>query len=216
MRIFTGYDPREALGTWVFQHSLMMRTPLRVSFQNIWNKGSTGTNLFTYERYRVPFLCDYKGPPVLFADGADMICQADISELNAHHQLGKALFVVKRPDYTATTPKYAGTEMESPNASYPRKNWSSFMVMVPNHFGWRRVDWSRQDPAYWHEFGWLKDSEIGELPDCWNRLVDEGDPVEGAKILHWTLGIPAMRAYAQAPGADLWFNEARAAMRVPA
>jgi hypothetical protein len=57
------------------------------------------------------------------------------------------------------------------------------------------------------QFKFLADNEIESIPDEWNRLVDEDQPVEGAKILHWTAGIPAFRYYANAPGASLWWDE---------
>ena len=103
--------------------------------------------------------------------------------------------------------------MESPNKAYPRKQWSSVMLINPGHYGWRRIDWNKTDPNYWHSFGWLSQDEIGDLPPEWNRLVDEGDPIDG-KILHWTLGVPAMHEYRNAPAANIWMNEARDAMNI--
>ena len=46
----------------------------------------------------------------------------------------------------------------------------------------------------------------GSLPNEWNRLVDEGQPVEDAKILHWSSGIPGFDHYRDAPGAKLWWD----------
>jgi hypothetical protein len=45
---------------------------------------------------------------------------------------------------------------------------------------------------------------VGALPDKWNRIVDEGDAVAGASLLHWTAGLPAFPHYENAPGAELW------------
>lgn len=215
MRIYTGYDAREALGTWVFQSSVLRRTESLVEFVNLCNPLAPGTNAFTYERYRIAQHSGYAGAPVVFADAADMVCLADITDVLEEYQTGKAVQVVKRPFYRATTPKYVGTQMEAENRSYERKNWSSFMLVAPSHFGWRRIKWDCTDPAYWHEFGWLKDNEVGMLDPRWNRLVDEGDPVSGAKVLHWTLGIPGIAAYANAPGADIWRAERDAAVATP-
>jgi hypothetical protein len=47
------------------------------------------------------------------------------------------------------------------------------------------------------------------LPDHWNRLVDEGQAVEGASVLHWTAGIPGFDYYRDAPGAAAWHRQAR-------
>jgi hypothetical protein len=59
-------------------------------------------------------------------------------------------------------------------------------------------------------FKFMLDDEIEEISDSgWNRLVDEGQAVEGAKILHWTAGIPAFKYYENSPGAKLWWDECR-------
>lgn len=223
MRIYLGYDPREALGTWVFQHSVLKRTknpvefiPLdkRVLSQAPQLKGLPASNNFIFARYMCAALSGYRGGPVLFADGADQVCLADVSELLDLWQHDKAVQVVQRPDYIPTSPKFIGTELESPNKAYPHKQWSSVMLINPSHYGWRRIDWGQSDPMYWHGFGWLKEDEIGDLPNEWNRLVDEGDKVEGGKILHWTLGVPAMHEYRHAPGYELWWKEAKDAMNI--
>jgi len=57
------------------------------------------------------------------------------------------------------------------------------------------------------QFSFIEDSAIGELPDRWNRLVDEDQPVDGAAILHWTAGIPWFPHYRDAPGAIFWHHE---------
>lgn len=219
MRIFVGYDPREALGTWVFQNSVMRRSHKDLSFIPVWEKARKfapgGTNAFTFSRYEAALLAGYRGEPVLYCDAADMVCLAPIEDMLQHYQFNKAVQVVKHPEYTATTPKYQGTEMQAENKSYPKKNWTSVMLITPGHYSWRKIDWKRTDPAYWTEMQWLGDSEIGELPDEWNRLVDEGQPVKGGKILHWTLGVPAIPHYHQSPGSLLWHEERKQALRTP-
>ena len=219
MKIFLGYDPREALGTWIFQHSVLKRTSELVEFIPLDKrvlgpqlKDLPASNSFIFARYMCAQLSG-NGGPVLFVDGADQVCLADVAELKALWQPDKAVQVVKRPPYTPTPVKFVGTEMESPNKAYPCKQWSSVMLINPGHFGWRRIDWNETNSDYWHGFGWLSQNEIGELPDEWNRLVDEGDPVNG-KILHWTLGVPAMHEYRNTPGAAIWWQEAKDAMNI--
>lgn len=221
MKVFLGYDAREAAGSYVFMNSLLSRASVPVEFSFVpgvpavaAGVAASASNAFTYSRYLCAHRVHYAGGPIVFADGADQVCLADIAELRQLWQPDKAVQVVKRPPYAATPNKYVGTPMASPNSSYPCKNWSSFMLISPGHYGWRRVDFSQTAPDYWHGFGWLSANEIGELPEAWNRLVDEGDPTEGAKIMHWTLGIPAMSHYASAPGSDAWRAEARKALNV--
>ena len=52
--------------------------------------------------------------------------------------------------------------------------------------------------------------DIGELPPEWNVLVDEGQPSDGAQVLHWTAGIPAFDHYKDTDCADLWRAEREA------
>ena len=222
--IYHGYDPREAVGTWIWEHSVAKRasgpvkfTPLFESqlasrFPNLYKVG--GTNRFIFSRFCVADLANHRGSPVLFTDGADMICLTDVYDLWKEPWERNAVMVVKRPDYDATSPKYRGTPMEAFNKSYKRKNWSSVMLINPGHFGWRRINYNQTDPAYWQNFGWLNDKEIGELDPTWNRIVDEGDPVDDAKIMHFTLGVPAMYGHKDSPGANVWWNEAAEALNL--
>jgi hypothetical protein len=88
--------------------------------------------------------------------------------------------------------------MEAANEDYPRKNWSSLMLINCGHFAWRRVD---DKP---HRLGFIPDGSIGSLPLDWNWLVDEYGEHDGAQMLHWTAGIPAWAHYATAPQSDEW------------
>jgi hypothetical protein len=61
------------------------------------------------------------------------------------------------------------------------------------------------------QFGGLKLSgermEVGELPPEWNVLIDEGQDRAGAKILHWTAGLPTFKHYRNARASVDWFAE---------
>jgi hypothetical protein len=161
----------------------------------------------------------YKGKAV-FADAADMICLGDVAELDQMlHKQTSAVAVVKHNYKTKNRIKYIGTEMESPNLDYHRKNWASLMLINCEHPAWRSVTpesidtWSMMDLL---QFKFLADHEIDDAPEEWNRLVDEGQPVDGAMILHWTAGIPGFKHYKDAAGADLWREEwARTAYPLP-
>jgi hypothetical protein len=56
-------------------------------------------------------------------------------------------------------------------------------------------------------FEWLPDKFVGELPAVWNWLDEYGENA-GAKIVHWTLGIPGFAHYRDAPHADEWAGSA--------
>jgi hypothetical protein len=102
--------------------------------------------------------------------------------------------------------------MECPNLDYPRKNWASIFILNCEHPAWLGLNPEGQSVIDLLQFKHLDDADIGELPDEWNRLVDEGHSVEGAKVCHWTAGIPSFENYHDAPGADLWRAERDKAM----
>jgi len=207
--LFAGYDPRESIGFHVFSDSVLEHATRPVSIVALDSKGlPVGTNAFTFSRFLVPYLCGFQGHAI-FMDGSDMLMLGDIAELDALFDPAFAVQVVRHADYeTRHERKYVGTRMEAPNGNYARKNWASVMLMNCAHHYWRALDPETLSGAAGPpllQFGGLKLSEIGALPDEWNRLADEGQPLAGAKVLHFTAGIPAFPAHADAPGADQWF-----------
>jgi hypothetical protein len=215
LKLFCGIDKRESLGTYVFMSSVSRRASCPVSFIPLNSNGlPEGTNSFTLSRFLIPWLCDFKGRAI-FADGADMICMADIAELAEEIEAMTGAIKVVKHDYKTRHPiKYIGTELESPNINYKRKNWASLMLINCEHDSWRNLtpDSLKNNSMFgFLEFEFIRDEEIYEIDDNgWNRLVDEGQSLEGAKILHWTAGIPAFKHYRDAPGAELWWDECRA------
>lgn len=208
IRLFCGYDAREAIGHHVFVHSVLEHAtqPVAITALGAWNMPQ-GSNEFTYSRFLVPWLCGFSGRAI-FMDGADMLMQADIAELDALFDDACAVQLVRHPSYsTRHKIKYVGTGMQCPNRDYPRKNWASVMLINCEHPAW--IKHQPQAIAEAADINLLQlstihDAWIGTLPPEWNRLVDEGQPVDGAKVLHWTAGIPAFPHYAQAPGAAAW------------
>ena len=216
VRLFTGYDRREAIGFHVFAHSVLEHASRPVSITPLDARGMPqGTNAFTYSRFLVPWLCGFKGHAI-FADGADMLMQADIAELDAMFDPRYAVQVVQHPDYETRHPrKYVGTSMEADNRNYARKNWASLMLINCAHVHWEGLTPEDLEAMACLFLLQLSGARVGSLPNEWNRLVDEGHPVEGAKILHWTAGIPGFDNYRDAPGAKLWWD-ARYSMEVTA
>jgi hypothetical protein len=212
LKLFCGFDERESVGTWVFISSVLSRATIPVSFIPLHSNGlPQGTNGFTLSRFLVPWLCDFRGKAI-FADAADMICTTDIAPLAAElNSMRGAVKVVKHQYTTKHKIKYIGTELESPNMNYPRKNWASLMLIDCEHDAWRNLtpDTLAKNPIKdFLEFTFIRDEDIESISDDgWNRMVDEGQSLEGAKILHWTAGIPAFDHYKNAPGAELWRQE---------
>lgn len=216
IHLFYGFDPREEVGSHTFASSVIhhatepvMLCPLHLPMLPMYAGGQRdGTNAFIYSRFLIPYLMGYKGWAI-FADGADMIVKADIAELWGLRDESKAVQVVKHDYKTRHPRKYVGTSMEAANADYPRKNWSSLMLI--NCERWRKVtpdavsNWSG---AELHRFAFLADESVGDLPAEWNWLADEYEENQGAKLLHWTAGIPAWPRYSNAPHAVDWASAA--------
>lgn len=202
IRLFCGYDEREAVGFHVFASSVIRRSSELVSIIPIQDKEATdGSNAFTYARYLVPKMCGYEGWAI-FADACDMLMLEDIAELWALRDDKYAVQLVKHSYSTRNPIKYLGTSMQCPNVDYPRKNWSSLMLINCAAPEWKACQPSGIEA---HQFKNFQDSSIGSLPAEWNCLVDEGQK-EG-KVLHWTAGIPGFEIYKAAPYAEAWHTE---------
>ncbi len=208
IHVFTGYDPREAIGWHVFTHSLLRHASKPVSLHRLDACGlQQGTNAFTLSRFLVASLMEYQGRAIFF-DAADMLMLGDVAELDAMFDPSCAVQVVKHNYHTRHQRKYVGTDMESPNIDYPRKNWASAMLINCAHSCWRGLDAEAIASKSRLELLQLRGiGPIGALPREWNVLADEGQSLDNARVLHWTAGIPAFPHYAKAPGADLWHAE---------
>jgi lipopolysaccharide biosynthesis glycosyltransferase len=217
IRLFAGFDEREEVGYHAFCSSVIERSTVPVSFtplslntvQKVYGAGHRdGSNGFIYLRFLIPYLQQFEGWAI-FVDGADMICNADIAELWAMRDPFKAVQVVKHDYKTKHPRKYVGTAMESGNADYPRKQWSSVMLINCSHYAWRSLTPERVaglPGSYLHRFEFIEDGRIGELPREWNHLVGEDEPNPDAKLIHYTLGVPAFPHYRHCEHADKWFK----------
>ncbi len=213
INLWTGYDSREALGWHVFVQSVLDRTREHVAIHRLGDTGLPhGSNAFTFSRFFVPLMSGYKGRAI-FMDASDMLCLGDIAELDALFDPRYAVQVVKHHYMTRNPIKYIGTPMECQNLDYPMKNWASAMLINCEHPSWREYR-SSMDKMTALQFIPFGRDEVGELPGEWNRLVDEGQKVDGAKILHWTAGTPMFEHYRKAPGAAYW-HEAAAHLTMP-
>lgn len=215
--IYHGFDPREEYGSHTFVSSVLARasrpvsfTPLHLPLFRSFYSQRAGTNAFTFTRFLIPFLQGFRGW-ALFADGADMICKADIAELWALRFANHAVQVVKHDYRTKHPRKYVGTCMEAANDDYEGKNWSSLMLINCSHFAWRQMTPEAVEtmpPLDLLQFKFIPADRIGELPLEWNWLADEYGENPDAKLLHWTAGIPGFPAYADTAQADDWAREA--------
>lgn len=217
IRLFVGYDGREAAGLYAFMESLIARTSAPFSITPLHGELRDGSNAFTYERFMVPYLCGFEGTAI-FMDGSDMLMRADIAELAALADPAFAVQCVQRDYRTAHPQKYIGTAMESPNIDYPRKNWSSVVIWNCGHPNNRILTpayiRSRNGP-FLHRFSWLLDEQIGALPAEWNVLIGEGQNKSDAKVAHFTLGVPGIEFYRNDRYAEEWKDAVLRSSRVP-
>lgn len=225
--VYAGFDERESVGFHAFTASVIANTSMPVAItplhagmlRGIYDEGQRdGTNAFIYLRFLIPYLNLFRGFAI-FVDGADMVCRGDLAELWDMRNPWAAVQVVQHDYKTRHPRKYVGTEMEAENADYPRKNWSSVMIINCGHFAWRDLTpdkVARMTGSELHGFTFLPQERIGELPKEWNWLADEYGPNPLAKLLHWTAGVPAWPAYANAPHADEWAKYALMAQHATA
>ena len=213
IRIFIGYDPAETVAFFVLAHSIQVRAkqpvyiiPLNLRhLQEIFQRQRLPkqTTEFSISRFLVPYLCNYEGW-ALFMD-CDMLCRADISELWLYRNWLSAVQVVKHNHIPNETTKF----LNRPQTAYDKKNWSSMMIFNNERCRALTLDYvNNASGLELHQFKWLaSEKEIGELPSEWNHLVgvDKTDPY--AKLVHFTLGTPCFKEYANCEFANKWFEE---------
>ena len=211
LSLYVGFDPREAAVYHVFCQSVLEHAsgpvqfiPLHSPMLDNFDGQRDGSNAFIYSRYLVPHLQNYEGWAI-FCDG-DQIVTADIYELWGLRDETKAVQVVKHDYSTAHDRKYIGTPLANDNVDYPRKNWSSVMLINCGHRSNQILTpefVAEAGGALLHRFQWLNDSEVGEIPMEWNWLV--GEYLDNrAKLYHYTLGAPGFEHYAQCDASKYW------------
>lgn len=212
LKLYVGFDPREAAVYHVFCQSVIDHAsgpvafiPLHRAMLDNFDGQQDGTNAFIFSRYLVPYLNDYEGF-ALFCDG-DQVVTDDIYELYNLKDESKAVQVVQHDYQTQSDRKYIGTPLENDNINYPRKNWSSVVlwncgakankILTPDFV-------SRAGGSLLHRFEWLNDDEVGNLPIEWNWLVGEYPENPTAKLYHHTLGSPGFFHYQDCEGSKIW------------
>ena len=206
-RIFIGYDPTQQIAYEVLKYSLHKHASEPIDVRPIDAAELTefdrpvdplASTPFTYTRFLVPWLCDYEGV-ALFMD-SDMLALGDISELFHEDMSGLALRV-RQHDYRPTETVKMGGKTQT---QYPRKNWSSLMLMNCSRLGaWSKEAVETQSGAWLHRFEPIPDDQIGDLGTEWNVL----DHISGeCKLLHYTSGGPWLPGCEDADHADLWHS----------
>ena len=224
--IFVGYDHRERAATNVlidslYQHSSLPLaiTPLvthQLAAQGLYmrDRDPKQSTDFSFTRFLVPHLMGYEGWAI-FMD-CDMLCRGDIAELWQQRDEQYAAMCVQHEHVPSETVKFLG-EVQS---AYPKKNWSSLMLLNCSRCTTLTVDYVNSATGLeLHRFHWLEgDHAIGSLDGPWNHLVDvqNAEAARGASLLHWTLGGPWFRDQRTMGGvlAAEWFSARDDAMKL--
>jgi len=210
MKFFIGYDKREDIVFKVAKDSLYRTTQdaevvplvqdfLRATGYYEREADERAATDFSLTRFLVPALCSFEEIWAVFADCDFLFTRDVITAMLPHLDERLPLHCVKH-NYTPRTERKMGGKRQH---RYPRKNWSSFMVFNCGHEANRVLTpavVSAAEPSWLHQFQWLDDAEIGDLPIDLNFLVGEYDPKEDAAhivaptkmtptCLHYTLGI---------------------------
>jgi len=216
IKIFVGYDQNESVAWHAMVASIYQQSskPIAVVPVNLRNlkgifdrpRDLKQSNEFSFSRFLVPFLCDFKGYALFF--DCDQMLRTDIAKIFdvTIEQPGRAVYVVKHTYEPRNDVKY----LDNIQYKYPRKNWSSVVLWNCEHLKNRLVTpqyVNTADALELHRFSWLKDDEIGELDVRWNWLVGEYDsPPCDVRNVHWTVGGPYFNEYKNTDFADEWFE----------
>ena len=213
IRVFIGYDDREAVAYSVLAHSIEARASEPVATTPLILRQLKGvltrerhplqSTDFSFSRFLTPYLSGYEGWS-LFMD-CDMLMLDDIANLWRLRDDKYAVMVVQHEHVPKETVKFLG----EPQTKYEKKNWSS--VMLFNNAACRALTPEYVNKASGlelHQFKWLdSDKRIGKLPGRWNHLVGYDAPHSDASLLHYTSGGPWWVDYAKCEHAEDWFKE---------
>lgn len=213
IRIFIGFDPREAVAFNVLSYSILKRSSEPVAIAPVMlsqlegiftrEKHPLQSTDFSFSRFLTPFLAGYEGWS-LFMD-CDMLMLDDVAKLWKMRNPDFAVQVVKHDHRPKETIKFLGAEQ----TAYEKKNWSSVMLFNNERCKMLTPDYvNTASGLELHQFKWLKsDALIGQLPARWNHLVGYDEPDPDAALVHYTIGGPYFPAYRDCEYSDAWSDE---------
>ncbi|WP_230534252.1 glycosyltransferase [Microvirga roseola] len=217
-KIYVGYDTREDIAWQVCKHSVERHKSRDVEIYPL-KQGSlrelglytrpidaNATTEFSLTRFLTPYLAAHDGWSV-FVD-CDFLFTKDIYQLLDNLDPSKAVYVVQHDYSPSQTIKMDGKQQ----STYPRKNWSSFIVFNGSHESVKALTPSvvnAETPAFLHRFSWIPDDDmIGALDLEWNFLEGEyPKPDQVPAAIHYTNGGPWFEDWQNVDFADLWLAE---------
>ena len=212
INIFVGYDSKEKAAFSTLAYSILKNSSKPVSITPIYlenikddfvrERNSLSSTEFSFSRFIIPHLMNYQGW-ALFMD-CDMLMRTDINQLWRLRDNKYAVQVCKHDYVPKTATKFLGQKQ----TVYPKKNWSSFMLMNCKKCTSLTPDYiNKASGLELHQFKWLEsDDLIGGLPLHWNWLVGEYEYKSDASNVHFTEGGPWFDDYKDVDYADEWFE----------
>jgi lipopolysaccharide biosynthesis glycosyltransferase len=217
INIYIGYDPDEIAAYHVLANSIIRQASQPVAIIPVATHlvpidrphHPKQSNTFAFSRFLVPHLQGFRGWAIWM--DADMLCRADIAQLWAWRDPDKAIQVVKKDYWPEDGKKFLGR----PQSSYPaladgtnRTLCSAMMLMncaackelTPEYV-------NRAEGLDLHQFKWVNDHRIGELPPEWQHVVEVDPPREDAKLVHFSLGGPWFTGFDDVEFAAEWRQE---------
>jgi lipopolysaccharide biosynthesis glycosyltransferase len=217
LKIFVGYDSREDIAWQVCRNSLLRHASKDIEIypikQNtvrelgLYTRPSDNASTeFSLTRFLTPYLAAHDGWTI-FCD-CDFLFTTDVFEVFDFVDTEKATYVVQH-DYD---PKNAMKMDAQVQTSYPRKNWSSFILFNNAHPQVKALTpevVNSATPAFLHRLSWISDDNlIGALPLTWNFLEGEYPmPEKTPEVIHYTNGGPWFSNWQNVDYADLWLAE---------
>ena len=212
INVFIGYDSKEKIAHHILSESILRHSTKPVAITPIYlpnikddfvrERNNLSSTEFSFSRFIIPHLMNYQGW-ALFMD-CDMLMMADIAELWRLRDDKYAVQVCKH-DYT---PKDETKFLGQVQTKYPKKNWSSFMLMNCKKCTTLTPEYvNKASGLELHQFKWLENEElIGSLPLEWNWLVGEYPYKENVKNVHYTDGGPYFKEYNTCDYSSEWYN----------
>ena len=210
INVFIGFDEGEKVSYHILSESIRRKSSVPVSITPLCLSNlpefkrelqPNQSTEFAFSRFLVPYLSEYKGWS-LFLD-CDMMFRDDIKKLWDMRDNNKSIMCCKHDYIPKQNVKFRGAK----NEPFPKKNWSSFMLM--NNHRCKMLSKEYVETASGlelHQFKWTHEENVGELPLEWNWLVGEYVYNKDAKNVHWTLGGPYFKDYKTSDYADEWFR----------